>query len=620
MGLMPILPPPSVHPLAPLTGPEMIVVRDIVRKDGRFGKAPRFPGLWLDEPSKAEWAAGRPPRRAFASIYVPSQNQTFEALIDLRGKRIVSRKAIPGVQPLVLMNDYAVADEIVRKDPQWIAAMRRRGLTKIEDLHLEPWAPGYVEGDQPPRRLMRVLTFLRGKSENPYARPIEGVLALVDLNARRMVRLEDTGNRPLPPEAGPIGTPNPGRSTAPAKPPFALKDHAVAWGPWRFRYALHPREGLVIHLAEIRDGKAWRKVLHRASLSEMAVPYGDPDPQWRWRSAFDVGEYGVGLLATSLVPGGDVPSHATLRDEILPTDDGTPKIAPRAVALYERDGGVLQRHWDLFTDRTVSRRAKELVVCFMAAIGNYDYLISYVFREDGAIKVECDLTGMMLPKGVARVSEGRHSESATGHLVAPRVEAVNHQHWFSFRLDLDVDGAANNSVLQSETRPIPSEPGNAFGMREAVLESESGAGRQLDLATARRWRVVNPGRRNALGGQPGYMLVPGENSVPYARPGSAERRRAGFLDHHLWVTRYRPEERYAAGNYPNLSNRTEGLPEYVGNDEPLASEDVVLWYTMGVTHIPRPEDWPLMPAHRTGFTLIPVGFFTRNPTLGGAGG
>jgi primary-amine oxidase len=49
-------------------------------------------------------------------------------------------------------------------------------------------------------------------------------------------------------------------------------------------------------------------------------------------------------------------------------------------------------------------------------------------------------------------------------------------------------------------------------------------------------------------------------------------------------------------------------------DRPIVDKDVVLWYTFSVVHLPRPEDWPVMPTHTAGFRLVPVGFFTSNPT------
>ena len=53
------------------------------------------------------------------------------------------------------------------------------------------------------------------------------------------------------------------------------------------------------------DGGRRRSILHRASLSEMVVPYGDPSPTHYWKNAFDGGENGVGLAASPLTRGCD---------------------------------------------------------------------------------------------------------------------------------------------------------------------------------------------------------------------------------------------------------------------------------------------------------------------------
>jgi primary-amine oxidase len=400
-----------------------------------------------------------------------------------------------------------------------------------------------------------------------------------------------------------------------------VEGHAVRWQEWRFRFALDPREGLVLYTAGCQEGDRLRPVLYRASLSEMAVPYADPDPNWTFRSAFDVGEYGIGRFANSLAPAADVPENAVFFEATLADDHGAPYAQPRAVALYERDGGLLWRHYNEETERLETRRARELVLTCITTIGNYDYALSWIFRQDGSLAAEVLLTGIMLTKGVpARQAEGRTGmEEPYGHLVAPNVLAVNHQHFFNFRLDLDVDGATPNSVYELETRAAPAgrqnPAGNAFFMTEQLLASEQKAQRDLNLAANRLWKVVNPAARGALGGPPGFLLIPGANAVPYARPEAFVRRRAGFLDHHLWVTRYAPGERYAAGDYLNQSRGGEGLPKWTKADRSIKNEDVVLWYTMGVTHLPRPEEWPVMAAHRAGFQMLPAGFFERNPAL-----
>jgi primary-amine oxidase len=355
----------------------------------------------------------------------------------------------------------------------------------------------------------------------------------------------------------------------------------------------------------------------------MVVPYGDPDAVWSWRGAFDVGEYGVGRLSSQLVPGVDVPENARFFAAVFANDRGEPYTQERSAALYERDGGMLWRHWDFEKDRTEARRGRELVLSYIATVGNYDYALSWTFRQDGTLRAAVDLTGILLPKGVdsstcASCAGGQAPEADRyGALVAEHIVAVNHQHFFCFRLDFDVGGPPNAvSELEVRSAAAAAHPaGNAFVVDEKRIASERESGRDLDLATARKWKVFHASARNALGHRLGYLLVPEENSVPYNRPDSPIRRRSRFTEHHLWVTRYHPDEVYAAGAYPNQQEIDTGLPVWTADGEPLDGEDVVLWYTMGITHTPRAEEWPVMPVHHAGFTLMPHGFFTRNPAL-----
>jgi primary-amine oxidase len=121
--------------------------------------------------------------------------------------------------------------------------------------------------------------------------------------------------------------------------------------------------------------------------------------------------------------------------------------------------------------------------------------------------------------------------------------------------------------------------------------------------------------RNALGEPTGFALIPGENALPYVHPDAAVRRRAGFIEHPVWFTRFKADEMNAAGPYPNQSAPGQGLLQWASDHESLDRTDSVLWYTFAVTHIPRPEEWPIMPAHVAGFKLVPVSFFSQNPSL-----
>lgn len=624
----------AAHPLDPLSEAELKAAVKILKESGKMPPGARFPVLALNEPPKQEvyrFSRGQPFRReAYAVLLDRGENRTYEAVVDLRAGKVLSFRHVPGVQPLVLNEEYALAQELVRKDPRWVAALRRRGIADkdLGAVALEPWAVGHsVLPAEVKGRALRVMTFYKGDSVNRYARPVEGLLATVDLSAKKVIEVSDTGVVPISPydgdyDAGRVGPlrapPKELRITHPQGPSFTIEGNEIRWQKWRFRISVHPRDGLLLHTVSYQDGGRARPVLYRASLSEMAVPYGDADGNWTWRNAFDVGEYGLGQLGCSLLPGADVPAYATLLDAVLPQEDGSARTVRGAVAVYEKDAGVLWRHWDYVTDRTDSRRARDLAVSYMAAIGNYDYMMTWVFQQDGAIRMDADLTGIMLAKGVAQAKETQAGRDRHGHLVAPGVSAIHHQHFFLFRLDMDVDGTAN-SVLEMNSEPVPmgakNPAGNAFTMDLTPLRSEAQAQRDLNLQTSRKWLVVNPARKNSLGAPTGYLLVPGENAVPMADPESAVRKRAAFINHHVWVTRFAPRELYGSGEYPNQNNRSEGLPVYAADNQPLPGTDLVLWYCLGVTHIPRPEEWPIMAAHRAGFQLLPAGFFTSNPSL-----
>jgi primary-amine oxidase len=566
-------------------------------------------------------------RQAFAIVIDRRGNRTFEVLVDLRAGSIVSWKEAKGVQPPLLEGEYGEVSRIVKADPAWQAAMRKRQITDFGTVQIDTWAVGQVAPAQSAGRLMRAVTYLAAGQNNFYGRPVEGVVALVNINTRQVVEVVDTGVVPMAPPSQELDEKSTGARPAP-KPlaisqpdgaSFSIDGQEIQWQKWRFRYTLHPREGLVLHLVGYEDAGRLRPVLYRASLSEMVVPYGDPDRNWRWRAAFDVGEYNVGRLASSIEPKTDAPENATLLPALVADDDGAPKTLENVVGIYERDGGLLWKHYDSFSGENQSRRARQLVVFFIATIGNYDYAINWIFHQDGVLELDAGLTGIMLPKGVKETKAAEHGRTgSSGHLVAANVVAPHHQHFFNFRLDLDVDGP-NNSVREMNTRAAPPGPGNPslnqMIMEETEFGTERQAPRRMDLQAARHWIVANPSAQNSLGHHTSYILVPGPNALPYVAPNSPVRQRAQFINNHFWATRYKADELYAAGPYPNQSTGGDGLPRWIADDELLVNQDVVVWYTLGITHIPRPEEWPVMPATHVGFRLIPAGFFSRNPGL-----
>ena len=606
------------HPLTPLTSAEVRIAVKILRDSGRLPAGARFSLISLAEPPKEQVLSGATvPRRAFAVIYDARQNRTWEAIADLSADRLESFQVIPNSQPAITGQDSEAADRIVRADPRWQRAMRERGLADTNNVYIVAWSAGYFGLPGTERdRIVRALSYYGGADRNFDAHPVEGVMAHVDITSGKILDFLDTdqhvpvsrerfdldpaANQPLRAAPAPLTIVQP-------RPGFQIEDGEVRWQKWRFRYALHPREGLVLYLVGYEDGGRVRSILYRASLSEMVVPYGDPSGAWFFRNSFDAGELGMGVNASTLRPGIDCPTNCTVFDAVTTDGNGVPRPIPGAVALYERDAGVAWKHGD------DARRARELVLAYSSEVGNYDYGFDWIFHQDGALEMRVSLTGIMAVKGVSGAGHDPYS-----HLVARNIAAPHHQHFFTFRLDMDVDGAANR-VVELNSTPVPPGPqipyGGAFTMTETPLRTEREAQRHLNLATSRRWIIESSSAKNALGHPTAYALLPGENAEPFAAADSWVRKRAGFLDAHVWVTPYRPQELFAGGDYPNQSHGGDGLVKWTAANRSIDNQDLVLWYTMGITHNPRPEDWPVMPVHAAGFRLIPWGFFAKNPAL-----
>ncbi len=625
------------HPLDSLSREEIKATVEVLKASGKTTDASRYATIMLREPPKAEVLAFKPGsafrREAFAIIYERAANKTFEAVVDLNKKTLLSWKEVAGVQPAFLIEDYVLVQRIVENDPQWQAAMRKRGITDFKNVQVDAWATGsFGTADEAGARTARAISYYNAGTRNAYARPIEGVIAYVNLNTKRVYKLVDTGIVPVPKQTGdldmesvgpPREAPKPLQVVQPQGASFTVEGGEVRWQKWRFRFSTTPREGLVLHTVAYEDEGRLRPILYRASLAEMVVPYGDPQAGWFFRNAFDEGEYGIGRLALALEPQTDTPDNAVTFDAVFPGETGGGVIqVKRAVALYERDGGVLWKHADYSSYPFIhneSRRARDLVLTWFANVGNYEYGFNWIFHQDGMLEMEVQLTGIMAARAIDDAgNHAAHEGESHGHKVAPGIEAVHHQHFFNFRLDMDVDGTSN-SLVEMNTQATPAGPQNAydnsFTMIETPLRTEREAQRQVSMASSRKWKVTNPTVRNSLGEPVSYILLPGENSVPYAGPASSVRKRAGFINAHLWATPYAPDERYAAGDYVNQSAGGEGLPKWTAANRSIDNQDLVLWYTFGVTHIPRPEEWPVMTCHRAGFKLLPAGFFTRNPAL-----
>jgi primary-amine oxidase len=613
------------HPLAPLTADEIRAVRRIVDAHGLLGESVRFVYVALDEPHKKTVLAFSPgdpiERRARVLLLDSATGLGNDLVVSITDDRVVAQQSIDagteGHVP-ILDQEFEDIEAFLLESSEWLDAMKKRNLNPT-DVRAVPLSAGvFGHEDEVGRRVVRVLAFYQyDEADLPWAHPIDGVVAYVDLTDRCVTKVIDELDLPVPAERGewnaePHAVPartdlKPIELTQPEGPSFSVDGNQITWADWTFRFGFDIREGLTLHQISI-DG---RPVVYRASIAEMVVPYADPSPVRYWQNYFDQGEYLFGRYTNSLELGCDCLGEIKYFDVTIADEHGEPKVLKNAICLHEEDFGVLWKHTDMFNGMAETRRSRRLVISFFLTIGNYDYGFYWYLYLDGTIQLEAKATGIVFTSAY-RGPDGFATE------MAPGLGAPFHQHLFSARLDMAVDGNVN-VVEEVDAVPVPMGPdnpwGNAFRAQKTKLTRESEAKRVADNLKARVWHITNPTKQNRLGQDVGYALYPEGQPVLLADPSSSIAGRAAFATKHLWVTKYDPAERYSAGQFVNQHPGGSGLPAFTAGDRNIDGEDIVVWHTFGLTHFPRPEDWPVMPVDYAGFKLKPQGFFDRNPAL-----
>lgn len=625
----------TFHPLDPLSAEEFGSVAATLARDHAVGDGWRYASIEMIEPSKAEIAAFDadgtvPARRAVTVVLNRTDNTTFKAVVSLDELVVESWTHIPDVQPNFTVDEWEEADAALRAHPDVIAALADRGITDLDMVFMDTWT--YGEAVTPEkykgRRLGWSDTWVKAAAgANPYAGPVGGFHCVIDVNTMELLEIEDTYRVERPEIMGeyvPRHIPErirnsstrpplkPLEITQPEGPSFELDGNKLTWQNWSLRVGFNYREGMTLHAITYNDNGNVRSVANRISFAEMVVPYRDHTEDHYRRTAFDIGEWGLGFMTTSLELGCDCLGEIRYLDAVLHNSKGEPYTITNAICIHEEDNAVLWKHVDHDAGAEV-RRMRRLTVSFHATVANYEYLVYWRFYQDGNIECEVRATGIMV---VTHFEEGGAHPSGT--LVDNRTYAPYHQHFLVARLDLDIDGT-ENTVYASETKQVPMGPDNPYGLAltqlNTPLTTESEGKQDYDWNTQKAWKVVNDNVTNGLGTHPAYKLVPGAAIPSMFDPASPVFQRAQVIGHTVWVTPNSPDERWPSGEFVNQSGVDHGLPEWTEADRSIENTDVVLWYTFGIHHITRPEDWPVMPADTVSFWLKPFGFFDRNPSL-----
>ncbi|GAA5853327.1 hypothetical protein JCM8547_000285 [Rhodosporidiobolus lusitaniae] len=577
-----------------------------------------------------------------------------------------------GVQPAITMEELDESEQVVRNDPEVIRLCAEVGVS-ADQILCDAWSIGYEHRFGTHKRLQQAFIYARlGKDEHLYAHPLD-FNCVVATNEKKVLKIDFAPHRTSPSAPDSLsGSTAPHSvegnsftdSGRPRIPPqrermdylpelikeekakqgiewdvrrdiapinilqpegvsFRMDGNELSWQNWKMHVGFNTREGIVLSTVQYYDvdEKRYRPIFYRASFAEMVVPYGAPEWPHPRKFAFDVGEYGLGMMANSLELGCDCLGSIHYMSAELSNHAGQPVTLKNAICIHEEDDGLLWKHTDFRPGgKAHAVRSRKLIIQMICTVANYEYLFKWVFKQDGTTELEVRLTGIL---NTYTAAEGEKVDKF-GTLVAPRVQAHHHQHIFCLRVDPMIDGL-QNSVMESEVHSVEAPTGsddnwagNGFYSTKRELKTTADGARDYDASVSRGWTMVNPNKKHYSSGFPvGYKIMCKDYCPLLAKPDSIVARRATFAKKTIYVTPYEDGQLFPAGKFPTQTMEApeDSLEFWLKGNRSIANEDIVIWAQFGTTHVPRPEDWPVMPYEHCSMVFKPSSFFRANPSL-----
>jgi primary-amine oxidase len=473
-------------PLNPLSAAEITAAVDIVKQSENYKPGLRFTEVSVKEPPKDQvwnfvYTGQNVTQPRQASIVVLDGKHVIEALVDLDSKQLKSWKPLQGAHGMVLLDDFTTVQSAVETSPEYAQALAKRGISDVKKVVATPLTVGYFDGKDglaQDKRLLKIVSYLNVDDGNYWAHPIEGLVAIVDLEQKKLIKIEDEALIPVPMKPTPYD--GRGRKGVEVKPleiiepegkNYTISGNSIHWQNWDFHVRLDSRVGPILSTVTYDDKGKKRKIMYEGSLGGMIVPYGDPDVGWYFKAYLDSGDYGMGTLTSPIARGKDAPQNAVLLDATIADYTGAPTAIPRAIAVFERYAGPEYKHQEM-GQPNLSTERRELVVRWISTVGNYDYIFDWVFQQNGTIGIDAGATGIEAVKGVK--SRTMHEDTAKedtryGTLLDHNIVGTTHQHIYNFRLDMDVDGEQNSLV---EVNPVVL-PNDRGGPRTSTMQTET---------------------------------------------------------------------------------------------------------------------------------------------------
>ncbi|KAF2120331.1 copper amine oxidase [Lophiotrema nucula] len=624
-----------MHPLDPITPSEIHRAADIIRRS-TAPKAIRFKVVDLLEAPKASvlaWQSGKSAsvnRHARIYYHVVGSPNLWKACINITRGVIDNNEELPDAQGPVDYWEWERVHDACNTHPEVLAEIEKLKLPENAKVINDPWSFG-TDSAEERRRLFQCYMYIVLNDDpeaNHYSLPASfspvfdaHTLELLWIDRLPLGSGADTEAtqpwnpvKPVEYASEVLGGEffrkdvKPLQVVQPEGPSFTVKGRRIQWQKWDFHLGWNLREGPVLNNVSY-DG---RSLFYRVSMSEMTVPYGDPRTPYHRKQAFDLGDSGFGLTSNTLTLGCDCLGHIRYFDGYRTSHEGQSVLMKNVVCMHEIDNGIGWKHTNFRNGTSSVIRDRQLVIQCTATVANYEYILAFVLDQAANLHIEVKATGIVstMPTRVG-------VQHDWGTVVAPGVMAANHQHVFNVRIDPALDGQ-RNSIVYEDCIPVRDDVsldpfGCAFRTAKSTI-TQPGA-YDLDLTKSRTYKIINPSHTNPISGVPvGYKLHAVPSQMLMMGPHTYNYKRGVFASKPIWVTKYRDDELYAAGEFTNQSREDTGLAIWSARDENVENEDVVLWHTFGVTHVTRPEDFPVMNAEKFMVSLKPTSFFESNPS------
>ncbi|KIW72758.1 hypothetical protein PV04_00933 [Phialophora macrospora] len=631
----------ACHPLNDLTASEVKQAASLIRQLHRDQDLV-FKAITLDEPQKdlvlsyfKAQESGKPlpvvPRVVFAAYYFKGTDQFITTYVNLT-KNTIDRteRMSPKYHGNIDFQEVDAVEKLTLEDPRVIAEIAKLKLPDHLYVIAEAWGFG-SDGVVDRERQYQVYMFVgeRGKPDsNHYARPLT-FSPVVDTTLMKVTRIDylPTGtthethetkpweyqkpNEYVPEELDIRADLKPLRVLQPQGTSYSIEPgNVLRWQKWHARICFNYREGLF--LRDVRfDG---RPLFYRVSLSEMTVPYADPRNPYHRKQAFDLGDIGAGLVANNLSLGCDCLGSITYLDGLVSDPLGEPLVKPNAICIHEQDNGIGWKHTNYRTDRACVVRNRELVVQQILTVSNYEYILAFIFNQAGEMHYEARATGIL---STAAIDPG--AAVPWGTVVHDGVLAQHHQHLLSLRVDPAIGSyETGNRLAYSECYAMSRDDfnphGNGYVAKTTVVDKPGGL--DLDASKSRVFMMQNDRIRNAVNQLPiSYKIqVPPMQGI-LAHEDSFHFKRAEFGDHSIYLTKYGHDELFSGGKYTNQSRGGDGIKTWAARNDKVVDDDIVVWVQFGMNHVPRIEDFPVMPVEIMKVAFKPVNFFTKNPSI-----